>query len=190
MTPNTKSGRNDFEPTTLGYALLGTVRQQPQSGYEIRRLFEETPMSSFSSSPGSIYPALRRLVQEGLLVRADRAGTSRQVFDITTDGIARLKCWLNRPIESADVRHRYEALMLQLAFMEGEVPPRVLERFVAGLARETEAWAAELSQYIEDNRRNLPFTGLLALEQGLAVTRARAQWAADSHRALRGRSNP
>ncbi len=53
--------------TPLGYALLGLVRLRPRSGYDLRRVFESTPMAYFSSSPGAIYPALGRLERGGLI---------------------------------------------------------------------------------------------------------------------------
>ena len=48
--------------TALGYALIGLVQEDPRSGYALRKVFEDTPMGAFSSSPGSIYPALKKLV--------------------------------------------------------------------------------------------------------------------------------
>ena len=51
-----------MSPTTLSlleFALLGLVHDhQPCCGYDLRKIFTETPMGSFSDSPGSIYPAL------------------------------------------------------------------------------------------------------------------------------------
>lgn len=51
----------------LGYALLGLLHQRPSSGYALRRTFATMPMGTFSDSPGAIYPALRRLEQQGLV---------------------------------------------------------------------------------------------------------------------------
>ena len=48
-------------PTALEYALLGLLHQQPQSGYDLRKVFETTALGNYSGSPGAIYPALRRL---------------------------------------------------------------------------------------------------------------------------------
>jgi hypothetical protein len=40
----------------LGHALL---HQQPRSGYDLRKIFESSPIAYYSDSPGAIYPALR-----------------------------------------------------------------------------------------------------------------------------------
>ena len=37
----------------LGRALLGLLQQGQSSGYDIRRLFTQTPMGTFSDSPGA-----------------------------------------------------------------------------------------------------------------------------------------
>ena len=47
--------------STLSLAILGLIAQEWQSGYDIRKAFATTPMGHFSSSPGAIYPALKRL---------------------------------------------------------------------------------------------------------------------------------
>ena len=51
--------------TTLGYALLGLVAGEPQTGYALMKTFTTTPMGHYSGSPGAIYPALRRLEGAG-----------------------------------------------------------------------------------------------------------------------------
>ena len=51
----------------LGRALLGLLMETPLSGYDIRRIFTQTPLATFSDSPGAIYPALKRLEAAGLV---------------------------------------------------------------------------------------------------------------------------
>lgn len=72
--------------SVLGYALLGLLQQQDRSGYDLRKIFSASPMTSFSDSPGSIYPALRRLEQQEL-VRSriqERSGLRRRrLFHLT-----------------------------------------------------------------------------------------------------------
>ena len=76
--------------TALTYALLGLVRATPRTGYALRKVFEDTPMGSFSSSPGSIYPALDKLVRAELLERRPPATGGKPLFHITPEGEAHL----------------------------------------------------------------------------------------------------
>ena len=77
----------------LGYALLGLVQQRPSSGYDLRKMFAETAMGSFSDSPGAIYPALTRLEKRGLIrseVEERAALRRRRLYRLTPKGRAEL----------------------------------------------------------------------------------------------------
>ena len=82
--------------STLAFALLGLIWQEPRSGYDLRKFFSSTPMISFSDSPGAIYPALHRLELRGL-VRGhveERSGLRRRrIFQLTARGRAEFKRW-------------------------------------------------------------------------------------------------
>ena len=51
--------------STLSLAVLGLIQQEPRSGYDLRKIFSTTPMGHFSTSPGAIYPALKRIEKSG-----------------------------------------------------------------------------------------------------------------------------
>jgi DNA-binding PadR family transcriptional regulator len=74
------------EVSLLGYALLGLLAQKESSGYDLRKTFADTPMQSFSDSPGAIYPALKRLELSGLIRGKVEQGSGlrrRQLFRLT-----------------------------------------------------------------------------------------------------------
>jgi DNA-binding PadR family transcriptional regulator len=54
------------ELTTLEYVVIGLIGYEPQSGYSIVSYFEDRD-SSWSASPGSIYPMLKRLEKLGVI---------------------------------------------------------------------------------------------------------------------------
>jgi hypothetical protein len=54
-----------FMYNTTGLSLIRL--RQPCSGYDLRGFFAGQPMATFSDSPGSIYPALKRLEKSGLV---------------------------------------------------------------------------------------------------------------------------
>jgi DNA-binding PadR family transcriptional regulator len=57
---NMRQAMIDRELTTLEYIVLGLISLQPQSGYDVVSYFESGAYS-WSASPGSIYPMLKRL---------------------------------------------------------------------------------------------------------------------------------
>ena len=170
--------------STLEYALSGLLGQKPQSGYDLRKTFTNTAMSHYSDSPGSIYPALRRLQARGW-IEADPGPThqpedprKRQLFRLTAAGKAALIAWLEQPIAPADAAMRLAELMLRFAFMDGNVPRattlRFLEQFEVGLA----AHAAKLRVDFEAMSAKMPLnTGLLAFQSGIEGMEAQTAWA-------------
>jgi DNA-binding PadR family transcriptional regulator len=80
--------------STLEFALIGLLRQKAQSGYDLRKTFTETAMRHYSDSPGSIYPALRRLHTKGLIEAEPRDRRGREVFHLAAAGVEALLDWL------------------------------------------------------------------------------------------------
>ena len=77
-TQRTILQRTMSAPTNLGFALLGLVHKEPMSGYDLRKVFAETALGNYSSSPGAIYPALARLEKQGLIIgKEDRSKSLR-----------------------------------------------------------------------------------------------------------------
>src|SRR5260370_3518580 len=70
------------EISLLAYALLGLLRQQPRSGYDLRKIFANTPMGTFSDSPGAIYPALQRLEKHGLVSSRVHASSAQKCCSV------------------------------------------------------------------------------------------------------------
>jgi len=138
-------------------------------------VFETPLLSRYSSSPGSIYPALKKLVG-GKLVRHE--GTSRRGrFTITEKGRAALTDWVTAPVSPSDVEERSDILMLRLAFMEGLVSGDERRRFLtAFLDASTELLAA-----LQDEKgrfsRVMPLHGKLALDHRIALAETHRQWA-------------
>lgn len=175
-------------PTSLEYAVLGLVAARPQTGYEICRLFAETPMAAYSSSPGSIYPAIRRLRAAGLLEDAphpDNPESSKTALQITTEGRAALRAWLAAPVRREDVERGMEELLLRFAFMSGNVAPAVIARFLVRLKAEIDAHVQALGAYAAETSGRMPLTGALALQAGIGSFREKARWAAEALKALK-----
>jgi DNA-binding PadR family transcriptional regulator len=164
--------------TVLGYALLGTLHQQPYSGYDLRKLFTQTPLSQFSDSPGAIYPALERL-RARCWIFASRpvGGRRRRRYRVTPAGRRAWAGWLRRPATRAEVIWSLDALMIRFAFMGGTLSRTEAVRFLEGLARELNGHVADLKRYRQGAAEGLTTTGRLALDSGIESYQARAAWA-------------
>jgi DNA-binding PadR family transcriptional regulator len=170
-----------FQPTTLGYAILGMLGRKSTSGYRIRKLFEETPLGHYSSSPGTIYPALKRLEQSGLVRRSavtEPLRKPRRVYELTGPGHECLTAWLLAIPDRMDVVHNLPEHLLRFSLMADSVSPdhviRYLDRFhdaTASYVRHLRGVLGKLSEAIPRNNR-------FALENGIAVYTAHTRWAA------------
>ena len=171
-----KHNRNN---STLAFALLGLIWQEPRSGYDLRRFFSSTPMISFSDSPGAIYPALHRLEQGGLVRGHVAEGPGlrcRRIFELTARGRAEFKRWQTQSVTRNDVVRNLDALMLRFAFMDQFAGKGAALRFLQAFHKELAAYIPGLRKYLKSNREHMPQSSRLALESGVQGYEAQLRW--------------
>ena len=83
--------------TELDYFVLGAFwRDGPLTPYRVRTLFSVSPTAGWSSSAGSIYPAVRRLEKLGMIEGSEpTGGRSTRVMKVTEAGMRALRRWLS-----------------------------------------------------------------------------------------------
>lgn len=79
--PGRRAGRGDIRA-----AILALLSEEPMHGYQVIRELTERTGGVWKPSPGSVYPTLQQLEDEGL-VRAVEADGKR-VFELTDEGRA------------------------------------------------------------------------------------------------------
>ena len=65
-------------------ALLLLLEEQPQNGYQLIQEIERRTEGVWKPSPGSVYPALQQLEDEGLVHAAEAEG--KRAYDLTPEG--------------------------------------------------------------------------------------------------------
>jgi len=165
--------------STLEFALLGLIRQGLGSGYKLRKQFSTTPMGHYSDSPGSIYPALKRLEQRRWIRRLKEDGgpRGRQSYGVTPAGESALRAWMMRPMAREDVVKRQDELLLRFAFMGQAADGATAITFLEGYARECAGYARELRKFLATMPQETAESGRLALENGVAGYETQARWA-------------
>ena len=73
-----------FERGDLKFAILGLIEQKPMHGYEVMQELEEQSAGCYRASPGSVYPTLQLLEDQGLLSARDHGG--KKIYSITDAG--------------------------------------------------------------------------------------------------------
>jgi DNA-binding PadR family transcriptional regulator len=82
-----------FRHGNLRLYLLKLLDEAPRHGYEVIRLLQDRFLGVYAPSPGTIYPRLARLEEEGLVTHDEVEG--RKVYRITDRGRAELQARLD-----------------------------------------------------------------------------------------------
>jgi PadR family transcriptional regulator, regulatory protein AphA len=164
--------------SSTAYVILGMVSEEPRSGYEIKAKVDGTTRFFWAASYGQIYPELKRLAEQGLVVGSDAptGGRRRTIYEITADGEEELKAWLRRPPETYEMRDEGLLKLFFAGVLEPEEAVEILRsmrahRLAANAAlREMKPMAETESDDCGD-----PFP-LIVLEGGLEFTEWFAEW--------------
>lgn len=173
------------------YVVLGMLAAAPMTGYGLRKAIAGSVGHFWQESYGQLYPTLRRLVDEGLVVaQATRGGPGRggAVYHVTRAGRAALAAWLALPPVLEPARNE----ILLKVFFAGAVPPEVTARNLEGVAEavrrqrsQLEAIAAHMDA-VPAKHPDAPYWRL-TLEYGLESIRGALEWIEHAQAVIRGR---
>lgn len=173
--------------TTLSYALLGLIEMHPNTGYGLRKIFEETPMARYSSSPGAIYPALRNLESRQLIsgkVETGKTGRDKQTFRCTAAGRRELHSWLRMSVTAERVERDLEVVLLRFSYLDLVDDLDWSIEFLGQLSDAVQSCLAAVEQTRTTMQPHAPLHGLLALANGAEVLKAHARWAESTRSTL------
>jgi DNA-binding PadR family transcriptional regulator len=108
-------------------AALLLLAEEPRNGYQIMQEVQERSDGVWRPSPGSVYPALAQLEDEGLIRSQEQDG--RKLFALTDDGRAHVQergadkpaPWEQMSGDVSDRAHELGKLMREVAFAFGQV---------------------------------------------------------------------
>ncbi|MET8702173.1 PadR family transcriptional regulator [Kitasatospora sp. NPDC004723] len=164
----------------LKLAILGFLHDRPLHGYELRRHLAALTGHVRPISDGTLYPAIKRLEADGLLVRATEPGAAaapRHTLRLTGAGRAALLERLRTP-EDLDVsdENRWFTVLAFLRHLDGEPAAQ------AAVLRRRLAFLGEPASFFYDGSRPMgaeevadPFRrGMLLIAR--ATTTAELDW--------------
>jgi DNA-binding PadR family transcriptional regulator len=132
-----------MELSPTAYVVLGMLRHEPRSGYEIKRVVDKSTRNFWAASYGQIYPELRKLETLGLVEGRDEphGGRKRTVYTLTDAGREELRRWLGDEVEVLESR---DEGLLKLFF--ATVDPERAEEIIAAKQRLHEEKLAALRE--------------------------------------------
>jgi DNA-binding PadR family transcriptional regulator len=75
-----------FESGEVKFVMLRLLREKPRHGYEIIKALEERLAGCYSPSPGTVYPTLQLLEDQGYVRVVEEGG--KKIYHITPEGEA------------------------------------------------------------------------------------------------------
>jgi DNA-binding PadR family transcriptional regulator len=112
-------GRGRRRRGDVRLALLILLAEEPRNGYQLMQTIEERSDGRWRPSPGSVYPTLAQLEDEGLIRGVDRDGA--KLFEITDAGRERLENskvdpapWAEEEDPEAPDLHKMAGLIIQI----------------------------------------------------------------------------
>ena len=171
--------------TPTGRVILGMIALGRQTGYDIKQFVDKSTRHFWAASYGQIYPELRRLEEQGLIVGQSEptGGRARTVYELTDAGRAALTEWLE-PEPDAIFEVRDEG-MLKLFFSDMGTPEQRI-RNIRAMREAHERTLVQLCSMEEQADHHMPDGPRLTLELGIGLQRGIVEWCKATERRLAG----
>lgn len=160
--------------SATAYVILGFVRNEPRSGYEIKAVVDNSTRFFWAASYGQIYPELKRLAEAGLITGSDSptGGRKRTIYEITADGEEELRAWLRQEPEAFEMR---DEGLLKLFFADALPRQEALE-----ILRSMRARRLAVNEQLREMKQKKgelddPFP-MIVLKGGIEFTEWFADW--------------
>lgn len=171
----------------LEFAILGLLHERPMHGYELRKELSTVCGGLRAFSYGSLYPALRRMKESGLIAIDDTVAASRllpadasaftgkrgkTVYKLTAEGKERFAAWVTETGPNAYDDERFGLHLAFFAHTACDVRLRILE----GRRRRVEEKQEGLTTALARTRERLDRYTLQLHQHGLESVDREVRW--------------
>ena len=78
-----------FEAGEIKFVILRLLKEKPRHGYEVIKALEERMGGCYTPSPGTVYPTLQMLEDQGYVRGVEAEG--KKIYEITPEGLKYLE---------------------------------------------------------------------------------------------------
>jgi PadR family transcriptional regulator, regulatory protein AphA len=169
---------------SLEHAILGFLSYKPFSGYDLKKVFDNSVKHFWYVDQSQIYRTLTRLTEKGLAeveVIEQTVRPDRKVYHITPKGLSELSAWLSGPFP---VQQAHSGPLVQVFFAGQLTDEEVLAKFeeaanifrtILDLYKKVPETISDYTQMVNSAREE--FFWMLTLEMGIRTTQAQLEWA-------------
>jgi DNA-binding PadR family transcriptional regulator len=97
----------------VSFSILMALSLKPRHGYKIMQQVEEDSLGKIKLGPGSLYTAIKQLVEDGLIEEVPDEDNRRRYYRLTKKGWTRLNAeleYFDKTIKIAKQRKAFEAI--------------------------------------------------------------------------------
>lgn len=168
---------------TLEFAILGFLNYSPLTGYDLKKIFDNSVRHFWQADQSQIYRTLSRLSEQGFVTveKVEQATRpDRKVYSITDTGRQEFHRWLTIPVQMESPR---SAPLVQVFFSGQVSDEEVLAYFENGrdMIRAVLDVYTQVPPNMEFYRQRInnpreEFFWFLTLENGIITMRATLDW--------------
>jgi DNA-binding PadR family transcriptional regulator len=103
---------------SIKHAILGLLSWKSSTGYELKKIFEDSSIMYWSGNNNQIYKALLQLKDENFVtneIQYQESSPSKKIYTITSGGVSELKNWV---VSSPNVPEFKKMFLVQLAWAD------------------------------------------------------------------------
>lgn len=103
---------------SIQYAILGLLSWRSATGYELKKIIEESSTMPWSGNNNQIYKSLVNLLDEGCVtneIQHQDSSPAKKIYSITNEGLTRLKEWVLSEPEVPEFKNTF---LIQLAWAD------------------------------------------------------------------------
>lgn len=92
---------------SINYAILGILSYKSMTGYDLKKVIQDSAFMHWSGNNNQIYKSLTELHDKGLVtneVMHQESSPTKKVYKITSEGLAALKEWVLSPAEASEIK--------------------------------------------------------------------------------------
>jgi len=102
----------------INHAILGILSYQPMTGYDLKKIIQDSTFMHWSGNNNQIYKALVELLEDGFVtieVKYQESSPSKKIYTITEEGMNALKEWTASTPEPVEFK---KSFLIQLAWAD------------------------------------------------------------------------
>jgi DNA-binding PadR family transcriptional regulator len=124
----------------IKFVILGFLTYKELTGYDIKQIMAQSTSNFMNASFGSIYPALNKLENDGLInsKKVIENGKYKKIYTINETGEHIFIKWLEEPI---DFMRSYEDILVKIFFYEKlpkEKASKLIEQLIEDIKKKLE----------------------------------------------------